>query len=154
MIDIPEGVVVCPLLVKTRVVPAYYCLIDELRFDDGLLWSHDIYQLLRYGTYPEAAMAKNRKALRQLATRFMICGKTLYRRATDKVLLLCLDRDSANRVIRAVHAGVYGPYMGGHMLAHKIMRTGYFWLTMEMDCCRFVQRCLECQMDGDLIHVR
>ncbi|RVW78456.1 hypothetical protein CK203_050454 [Vitis vinifera] len=24
--------------------------------------------------------------------------------------------------------------MGGHMLAHKIMRTGYFWLTMETDC--------------------
>ena len=30
------------------------------------------------------------------------------------------------------------------MLAHKIMRTGYFWLTMETDCCQFVQRCIEC----------
>ena len=39
------------------------------------------------------------------------------------------------------------------MLAHKIMRTGYFWLTMETDCCQVVQRCLECQMHGDLIHV-
>ncbi|RVW21994.1 hypothetical protein CK203_109813 [Vitis vinifera] len=43
--------------------------------------------------------------------------------------------------------------MGGHMLAHKIMRTGYFWLTMETDCCQFVQRCPECQIHGDLIHV-
>ena len=39
------------------------------------------------------------------------------------------------------------------MLARKIMRTGYFWLTMETDCCQFVQRYLECQMHGDLIHV-
>ena len=39
------------------------------------------------------------------------------------------------------------------MLARKIMRTGYFWLTMETDCCQFVQRCPECQMHGDLIHV-
>ena len=39
------------------------------------------------------------------------------------------------------------------MLARKIMRTGYFWLTMETDCCQFVQRCLECQMHRDLIHV-
>ena len=39
------------------------------------------------------------------------------------------------------------------MLAHKIMRTGYFWLTMETDCCQFVQRCPKCQMHGDLIHV-
>ena len=39
------------------------------------------------------------------------------------------------------------------MLARKIMRTGYFWLTMETDRCLFVQRCPECQMHGDLIHV-
>ena len=39
------------------------------------------------------------------------------------------------------------------MLARKIMRTGYFWLTMETDCCQFVQRCPECQIHGDLIHV-
>ena len=43
--------------------------------------------------------------------------------------------------------------MEGHMLARKIMRTGYFRLTMETDCCQFVQRCLECQMHDDLIHV-
>ena len=39
------------------------------------------------------------------------------------------------------------------MLTRKIMRTDYFWLTMETDCCLFVQRCSECQMHGDLIHV-
>ena len=39
------------------------------------------------------------------------------------------------------------------MLARKIMRTGYFWLTIETDCCQFVQRCPECQIHEDLIHV-
>ncbi|RVW19029.1 hypothetical protein CK203_095030 [Vitis vinifera] len=43
--------------------------------------------------------------------------------------------------------------MGGHMLARKIMRIGYFWLTMETDCCQFVQRCPKSQIHGDLIHV-
>ncbi|RVW20233.1 hypothetical protein CK203_110282 [Vitis vinifera] len=52
-----------------------------------------------------------------------------------------------------VHAGVCGPHMGGHMLARKIMRIGYFWLTMETDCCQFVQRCPKSQIHGDLIHV-
>ncbi|RVW53449.1 Transposon Ty3-I Gag-Pol polyprotein [Vitis vinifera] len=73
-------------------------------------------------------------------------------RSPDGMLLLCLDRASADRVMREVH-GVCGPHMGGHMLARKIMRTGYFWLTMETDCCQFVQRCPECQIHGDLIHV-
>ncbi|RVW62081.1 Transposon Tf2-12 polyprotein [Vitis vinifera] len=96
--------------------------------------------------------AKDRRALRHLATRFVICGDTLYRRSADGMLLLCLDRASTDRVMREVHAGVCGPHMGGHMLARKIIRTGYFWLTMEIDCCQFVQKCPEYQIHGDLIH--
>ena len=54
------------------------------------------------------------------------------------MLLLCLDRDSIDRMKREVHARVCGPHMGEHMLARKIMRAGYFWLTIETDCCQFV----------------
>ena len=61
-------------------------------------------------------------------------------------------RASADRVMREVHAGVCGQHMGGHMLIRKIMRMGYFWLTMKTDCCQFVQKCPECQIHGDLIH--
>ena len=104
MIDIPKGVVLRLLLVETGVVPAFCCLTDESGFDDGLPWYHDIYQFLRYDTYLEAMMAKDKRTLRQLATRFMICGETLYRRAVDGVLLLCLDRDSVDQVTRKVHA--------------------------------------------------
>ncbi|KAL6334472.1 hypothetical protein AAG906_016013 [Vitis piasezkii] len=82
---------------------------------------------MRSGTYPEVATAKDRRALRHLATRFVICGDTLYRRSADGMLLLCLDRASADRVMREVHSGVCGPHMGGHMLA-------------------------QCQIHGDLIH--
>ena len=55
--------------------------------------------------------------------------------------------------MRKVHAGVCGPHIRGHMLARKIMRTSCFWLIIEIDCCQFVQRCLECQMHKNLIHV-
>ena len=130
MIDFPKGMVVCLLLVVTRFFPAYSCPIDESRFDDGLPSYHDIYQFLRYGTYPEAMTTKDRRVLRQLATCFVIRGETLYTHAADGVLLLCLDQDSADRVMREVQARVFGPHMRGHMLARKIMRTGYFWLTM------------------------
>ncbi|RVW84881.1 hypothetical protein CK203_039492 [Vitis vinifera] len=111
MIDIPVDATVRPLLIESRL-----------------------------GVYPEAATAKDRRALRQLAARFVICGETLYRRSANGMLLLCLDRASTDQVMREVHAGVCGPHMGGHMLARKIMRTDYFWLTMETDCCQFVQR--------------
>ena len=79
--------------------------------------------------------AKDKRALRQLATHFVICGETLYRGSANGVLLSCLDRDLVDREMREVHDGVYGPHMGGHMLARKIIRADYFWLTMEIDCC-------------------
>ncbi|RVW76492.1 Gypsy retrotransposon integrase-like protein 1 [Vitis vinifera] len=147
-VDIPIDVVIRPLLIESRSAPAYCCLIGEIEDQDDLPWYHDIYQFLRSGTYPEVATTKDRRALRHLATRFVICGDTLYRRSADGMLLLCLDRASADRVMREVHSGVCGPHMGGHMLARKIMRTGYFWLTMETDCCQFVQKCPECQIHG------
>ncbi|RVW36411.1 Transposon Ty3-I Gag-Pol polyprotein [Vitis vinifera] len=117
--------------VKLKPYHAYLELLvgrfDDLRYthllerrtkpDDGLPWYHDIYHFLRLGVYPEAATAKDKRALRQLAARFVICGETLYRRSPDGMLLLCLDRTSADRVMREVHAGVCGPHMGGHMLA-------------------------------------
>ena len=135
MVEIPVGVIVQPLLIEIKSVPAYCCLIGDIENQDELPWYHDIYQFLSCGAYPETAITKDRRTLRQLATRFVISGDALYRRSPDGLLLLYMDRASANRVMREVHAGVCGPHMGGHMLARKIMRTGYFWLTMETDCC-------------------
>ena len=80
----------------------------------------------------------DKRASRHLAARFVVCEDALYRRLPNGLLLLCLDRASIDRVMREVHAGVYGPHMGGHMLTRKIMRTGYFWFTMETNCCQFV----------------
>ena len=153
MIDIPVDVIVCSSLIDSRSVPAYCCFLDETELNDGLPWYHNIYHFLRLRAYPKVTTTKDKRALRHLGARFVICGETLYRWSTDGMLLLCLDCASTDRMMRKVHAGVYGPHMGGHMLARKIMRTSYFWLTMEIDCCQFVQRCPECQIHGDLIHV-
>ena len=127
-----------PLLIETRSAPAYYCLIRDIEDQEELHWYHDIYQFLSCSAYLESASAKDKRALTHLATRFVVCGDALYKRSPDGMLLLCLDRASTDQVMGEVHAGVYSPHMGGYMLTHKIMRTGYFWLTMETDCCQFV----------------
>nr|XP_009613912.1 uncharacterized protein LOC104106949 [Nicotiana tomentosiformis] len=51
-----------------------------------------------------------------------------------------------------VHSGVCGPHMNGYVLAKKILRAGYFWMTTENDCFSFVRKCHQCQIHGDLIH--
>ena len=90
-VDIPIDVVVRPFLIELRYVPTYCCLIRETKVQDDQPWYHDIYQFLKSSTYPEVATTKDRRALRQLATRFVTCGDTLYRRSVDCMILLCLD---------------------------------------------------------------
>ena len=75
--------IVRPLLIESRSAPAYCCLIGDIKNQDELPWYHDIYQFLSCGAYPEIATAKDRRALRQLTTRFVICGDALYRRSPD-----------------------------------------------------------------------
>ena len=62
--DIPTDVVIRPLLIESSFVPVYCCLIRETEVQDDLPWYHDIYRFLRSCTYPKAATAKDRRALR------------------------------------------------------------------------------------------
>uniref|UniRef100_A0A2N9GU32 RNA-directed DNA polymerase n=1 Tax=Fagus sylvatica TaxID=28930 RepID=A0A2N9GU32_FAGSY len=60
--------------------------------------------------------------------------------------ILCVHAEEANRLIQEMHAGLMGAHANGPFLARKIMRAGYYWLTMERDCIRHVQTCHKCQM--------
>ena len=124
MIKIPVEMTLQPLLIETRSAPAYCYLIGDIEDQFKSPWYHDIHQFLVYGAYPKSATAKDRKALRQLDTRFVICGDALYKRSSDGMLLLCIDQVTTDRVIRKVHDGVCRPHMEGHMLARKITRAG------------------------------
>nr|CAN72038.1 hypothetical protein VITISV_034349 [Vitis vinifera] len=135
-----------------------YVMIERLCL--ALVWATKI--LRHYMTEYSVHLISCLDPLRYLFDRPALTGRLMrwlvlltevdIQRSADGMLLLCLDRASADRVMREVHAGVCGLHMGGHILARKIMRTGYFWLTMETNCCQFVQKCLEYQIHGDLIH--
>ncbi|RVW87847.1 Retrovirus-related Pol polyprotein from transposon 297 [Vitis vinifera] len=97
----------------------YHAYLDYLvdRFYEFRLSYHGIMTFISFWNMvrtPESATAKDRRVLRQLATKFVISGDALYRRSSDGMLLLCIDRVTTDRVIREVHAGVCGPHMGGH----------------------------------------
>jgi len=68
-------------------------------------------------------------------------------------LLRCVEAGEANRFIEKIHAGTCGPHMNDFTLAKKILRSGYFWLTMETDYIRYVQKCHQCQTNADMTRV-
>jgi len=51
-----------------------------------------------------------------------------------------------------VHEGSFGMHANGHAMAQKVLRVGYYWLTMENDCCIHVRKCHKCQAFSDNVN--
>nr|XP_027095987.1 uncharacterized protein LOC113715883 [Coffea arabica] len=149
MIQYPDELKIEPIQIQLQNKPAHCWAADES--SDTTPWFNDLKEFLKTGSYPQHASSKDKSFLRRMVSKFFLNGEVLYKRTSDLNLLRCIDEDEAQYMMKEVHSGVCGPHMNGHLLAKKIMRTGYFWLTMEHDCIDFVRRCIKCQMHGDII---
>ena len=56
-----------------------------------------------------------------------------------------MDTREAEQMLVEVYKGSFGTHANGHAMARKILRAGYYWLTMESDCCIHVRKCHKCQ---------
>jgi ribonuclease HI len=150
LIKLVEGDEVRPLRIETRDIPAYCvcieeCMNVEAEIDDKP-WYYDIKRFIQDREYPSRATENEKKYIRRMAFQFFLSREILYKRTHDATLLRCVDAEEANRLIQEMHAGLMGAHANGPFLARKIMRAGYYWLTMERDCIRHVQTCHKCQM--------
>ncbi|XP_019429578.1 PREDICTED: uncharacterized protein LOC109337132 [Lupinus angustifolius] len=140
-----------PLIrIKTRDQPAYCCAIETS--GDGKPWYHDIKKYVQRKEYPREASETDKRTLRRLATSFFLDGNILYKRNHDMVLLRCVEEKEAEMILKDVYKGSFGTHANGHAVARKILRAGYFWLTMETDCCAYVRKCHKCQICADNIN--
>jgi len=55
-----------------------------------------------------------------------------------------MNAKEAERMLREVHEGSFGTDANWHATARKILTAGYYWLTMESDCCLHVRKCHKC----------
>ncbi|XP_070056511.1 uncharacterized protein [Nicotiana tomentosiformis] len=119
----PDKTYVDPLHIQVRDQHAYCNVVEEEI--DGEPWFHDVKEYIK---------------------------GILYKRTPDLGLLRCIDAKQASTIIAKVHAGVCGPHMSGYVLPKKILRAGYYWLTMERDYISFVRKCHQCQVHDDLVY--
>jgi len=79
------------------------------------------------------------------SARYVLVGGSLYRRGYTEPLLKCLKSFEAEYILKEIHEGVCGNHSGSRMLAHKAMRAGYYWPTMNKDSVKLVRKCDKCQ---------
>jgi hypothetical protein len=63
----------------------------------------------------------------------------------DRVLLRCVNKDEANKLLKELHSGYCGGHFVARTTAHKILRVRYYWPTLFADTHRYVHSCQPCQ---------
>jgi len=111
---------------------------------DNKPWFHDIKCFVLSQEETLGASGKDKKTLRRLSSNFFLNGDILYKRNFDMVLLRCVDKREADLLMHEIHEGSFGTHSSGHTMAKKILRAGYYWMTMEADCYNHARKCHKC----------
>ncbi|XP_050896214.1 uncharacterized protein LOC127102943 [Lathyrus oleraceus] len=117
-----------------------YCVKVEAEMDNKP-WFYDIKRFLQKQEYLANSSSRYKKTLRRLVSQFFLKSDVLYERNNDMVLLRFLDGYKADMLIKEIHEGSFGTHANGHTMAKKILRAGYYLLTMESDFFKYIKRC-------------
>jgi hypothetical protein len=64
---------------------------------------------------------------------------------SDGVILRCVNKEEANKLIYELHSGHCGGHFSTHTTAHKILEGRYYWPTIFFDTHQYVRSCQPCQ---------
>ena len=94
--------------------------------------------------------ADEARKIRKRATRFTILNGVLYKRGFSMPYLKCVDDDEAKYILEEIHEEICGDHAGPRSLVSKVIRTGYFWPTIQVDALELVKKCDKCQRFGNV----
>jgi len=94
---------------------------------------------------PSNISYKNKRAIRLKEKNFIIVDDVLFRRNYDLILLRCLEKPEAQKVLQELHDGPAGGHFGADTTTHKIIHAGYYWPTLFRDAHEYVRKCQSCQ---------
>jgi len=92
-------------------------------------------------------MTKNKgRSLKLKAAKFCILNNALYWKYLGGVLLNCVVEDEAHQVMYDFHKGDCGGHLLWKTTTNKVLRAGYYWLTLFLYVYKTIMSCHECQV--------
>lgn len=116
--------------VKVKTSPSIKQKVEMINVVRRKCWMGSIISYFWVRKLP-ADKAQVRK-LKCQATWYTIINRVLFRWGYTP-FLRCLYEYDADYVLREIYQGIYENHYGLKSLAFKVLRQGYFWLTMHYD---------------------
>eukprot|EP00253_Pinus_taeda_P024750 PITA_24750 len=117
----------------------------EVSLNDAESLYADIIYFLKNGYAPSHLDHTKKRSLRLKAKQYQLINDILFRKNYDYVLLRCLEKTEAEKVLEELHDQPVGGHYAGDTAAHKILRAGYYWPTLFKDSHSYVRKCQVCQ---------
>jgi hypothetical protein len=108
-------------------------------------WYDDIRFFLEHGSSPHHLNPTKRREVRLNSTSFHLVNGILFRQSFDGVLMCCLEKDEAKKVLLELQGGEAGVHFCGDTTSHKVLRAGYYWPTLFRDAHALCRNCTICQ---------
>eukprot|EP00253_Pinus_taeda_P032977 PITA_32977 len=122
--------------------------INQISITDPESQYADLMFYLKNGYAPPNISYKNKRAIRLKEKNFIIIDDVLFRQNYDSILLRCLEKPEAQKVLQELHDGPVGGCFGADTTAHKIIHAGYYWPTIFRDTHEYVRKCRCCQISS------
>jgi hypothetical protein len=91
------------------------------------------------------SQSKKERSLRLKYVPFQLVNDVLFCKNFDNVLMHCLERDEAKKVLSELHAGEIGGNFGGYTTSHKVLRFRYYWPRLFKYAHALCRKCIICQ---------
>jgi hypothetical protein len=113
-------------------------VVSELEHDE---WYSDIIYYQKNLTCPNHLVDYKRRALRLESMKYCLTQDGLGWKNPDGVLLICVNKDEVDHLLKELHSGYYGGHFTSRTTTHNILRAGYYWPTIFTDTHRYVRSC-------------
>lgn len=86
--------------------------------------------------------------VKKRAMNFVLVDGEMYKRSLNGVLLKCLNKNKALKVIGEIHEGICISHESGTVMRWLMHRHGYYWPTITADCFQYAKGCEAYQLYG------
>ena len=126
--------------------------LDEQLFQLSLQspWYADIVNFLACGIMPLEFSYQQKKKLRTDSRYYIWDDPLLFRREADLIIRRCVPEGEQSKILQECHASPYGGHFAGDKTTHKILQSGFYWLTIFKDYFEWVKLCDQCQRMGNI----